>query len=151
MWAPAHARTIGAVSSEPDRSHMRVSDSDRAAAAERLRIAVDEGRLDLTEYDARLRSTYAATTYGELEPVTADLPAVQHATLPATKEPAVEERRKWLNEWREWLGGAIIMIAIWGTTSFVSGTLHTFWPAIPLGIWAAVLVASALGKKEKDA
>ena len=146
------ARTIGAVSSDADRSHMRISDADRAAAAERLRIAVDEGRLDLTEYDTRLRSAYAATTYGELEPVTADLPPAP--TVPAVKQPAAAaERHKWLNEWREWLGGAIIMIAIWGTTSLVSGSLHAFWPAIPLGIWAAVLVAGALGKgkKEKDA
>ncbi|GAA5123974.1 DUF1707 SHOCT-like domain-containing protein [Pseudonocardia adelaidensis] len=137
------------MSSEADRSHMRISDADRAATAERLRIAVDEGRLDLTEYDGRLRSAYAATTYGELEPITADLPAV---TVPARKEPAgAVERRKWLHEWREWLGGAVIMIAIWGTTSLVSGSLHPFWPAIPLGIWAAVLVAGALGKKGKDA
>jgi uncharacterized protein DUF1707 len=146
MPVTAGARTIDCVS-EADRSHMRISDADRAATAERLRIAVDEGRLDLTEYDARLRSAYAATTYGELEPITADLPAV---TVPAKKEPAAAvERRKWLNEWREWLGGAVIMIAIWGTTSLVSGSLHPFWPAIPLGIWAAVLVAGALGKKEK--
>jgi Domain of unknown function (DUF1707) len=137
------------VSSEPDRSRIRISDADRAATAERLRLAVDEGRLDLTEYDARLRSAYAATTYGELEPITADLPP---ATVPAVREPAAAvERRKWLNEWREWLGGAIIMIAIWGTTSLVSGSLHAFWPAIPLGIWAAVLLASALSKKEKGA
>ncbi len=135
------------MSPEADRSYMRISDADRAAAAERLRIAVDEGRLDLTEYDARLRSAYAATTYGELEPITADLPPV---SLPAVKEPAaVVERQKWLNEWREWLGGAVIMIAIWGTTSLVSGSLHAFWPAIPLGIWAAVLLAGALSKKEK--
>jgi hypothetical protein len=143
------ARTIGAVSSDADRSHLRISDADRAATAERLRVALDEGRLDLIEYDDRVRSAYAATTYGELEPITADLPAV---TVPAVKEPAAAvERRKWLNEWREWLGGAVIMIAIWGTTSLVSGSLHAFWPAIPLGIWAAVLLASALGKKEKDA
>jgi Domain of unknown function (DUF1707) len=143
------ARTIGSVSSEADRSHIRISDADRAATAERLRIAVDEGRLDLTEYDARLRSAYAATTYGELEPITADLPAVPEAKVPAAEENAAA-RRKWLNEWREWLGGAIIMIAIWATTSLVSGSLHAFWPAIPLGIWAAVLLADALGKK-KDA
>jgi hypothetical protein len=151
MLSIARARTIDLVSSDPDRSHLRISDADRAAAAERLRIAVDEGRLDLTEYDARLRSTYAATTYGELEPLTADLPAVPEAKLPAAKEAAAAaEHRKWLNEWREWLGGAVIMIAIWGTTSLVSGDLHAFWPAIPLGIWAAVLLAGALGKK-KDA
>ena len=136
------------MSSEADRSHIRVSDADRAAAAERLRIALDEGRLDLVEYDMRLRSAYAATTYGELEPVTADLPA---AKLPAVKESAAAaERRKWLNEWRDWLGGAVIMIAIWGTTSLVSGSLLPFWPAIPLGIWAAVLVAGVLGQKEKN-
>src|SRR2546427_813477 len=99
MPATRHARTIGSVSSEADRSHLRISDADRKATAERLRIAVDEGRLDLTEYDERLRSTYAATTYGELDPITADLPAA--APVPALKEPAgAVERRKWLNEWR---------------------------------------------------
>jgi hypothetical protein len=152
MDLATNARTIGAVSSDADRSHMRISDADRAATAERLRIAVDEGRLDLTEYDARLRSAYAATTYGELEPITADLPAVPEAKLPAAKaSAAAAERRKWLNEWREWLGGAIIMIAIWGTTSLMSGSLHAFWPAIPLGIWGACLLAGALCRKEKDA
>jgi hypothetical protein len=152
MPRPADARTIDFVSSDADRSHIRISDADRAAAADRLRIAVDEGRLDHTEYDARLRAAYAATTYGELEPITADLPAVQATKIPAAKESAAAtQRRKWMNEWREWLGGAIIMIAIWGTTSLVSGSLHAFWPAIPLGIWAAVLLAGALDKKEKDA
>ena len=147
MLRTRDARTIGSVSSEADRSHIRISDDDRAATAERLRIAVDEGRLDLTEYDERLRSAYAATTYGELEPITADLPPV--ATVPAVpQQAAVAERHKWLNEWREWLGGAVIMLAIWGTTSLVSGSLHAFWPAIPLGIWAAVLLADGLAKKK---
>jgi hypothetical protein len=148
MPGPAAARTIGLVSPDADRSHMRISDADRAATAERLRIALDEGRLDLTEYDDRVRSAYAATTYGDLEPITADLPPV---TVPAVTQPAVAaERRKWMDEWREWLGGAIIMIAIWGGTSLMSGSLHSFWPAIPLGIWAAVLVAGALGKNKKE-
>ena len=150
MPRPADARTIDFVSSDADRSHIRISDADRAAAADRLRIAVDEGRLDLTEYDTRLRSAYAATTYGELEPLTADLPAVPAATAPAVEDRAeAQERSKWLDEWRDWLGGAVIMIAIWGTTSLVAGDLTPFWPAIPLGIWAAVLLAGLLGKKER--
>jgi hypothetical protein len=148
MPATVRARTIACVSSEPDRSHLRISDADRAATAERLRIALEEGRLDLTEYDDRVRSAYAATTYGELEPITADLPP---APVPAVKEPAAAvDRRRWMDEWREWLGGAIIMIAIWGGTSLMSGSLHSFWPAIPLGIWAAVLIAGALGKNKKE-
>lgn len=137
---------------EPDHSHLRISDADRAATAERLRIAVAEGRLDLAEYDARLRSAYAATTYGELEPLTADLPAVPHTEVaPVEGAAAAARRHEWLDEWRDWLGGAVVMIAIWATTSFVSGDLTPFWPAIPLGIWAAVLLAGALGKKGKDA
>jgi hypothetical protein len=143
-----NARTIGVVSSDADHSRLRISDADRSAAAERLRIALVEGRIGLTEYDTRLQAAYAATTYGELEPITADLPAVPEAKLPAVaKSRAVDQRHKWLNEWREWIGGAVIMIAIWGTTSLVGGELTPFWPAIPLGIWAAVLLASAISKK----
>ncbi|WP_308283256.1 DUF1707 SHOCT-like domain-containing protein [Pseudonocardia nigra] len=137
------------MSPETDRARMRISDADRSAVADRLRIAVDEGRLDLTDYDERLRSVYAASTFGELQPLTADLPAVEPRP-PAQPDAAAEERRKWRNEWRDWLGGAIIMIAIWATTSLVSGELIDFWPAIPLGIWAAVLLAGALdGRKGK--
>ncbi|OLT03472.1 hypothetical protein BJF90_25555 [Pseudonocardia sp. CNS-004] len=70
--------------------------------------------------------------------------------MPAKKEPAAAvERHKWFDEWREWLGGAVIMIAIWGTTSLVSGSLHAFWPAIPLGIWAAVLVAARSARRRR--
>jgi hypothetical protein len=143
------ARTIADVTSDADRSRLRVSDAERSATAERLRVAVDEGRLDLTEYDSRLRAAYAARTYGELDSVTADLPAVRTAGPPAVQKGsrAVADRRAWQSEWRDWLGGAVIMLAIWGTTSLVSGALTAFWPAIPLGIWAAVIVAGALGRK----
>ncbi|TQM16118.1 DUF1707 SHOCT-like domain-containing protein [Pseudonocardia kunmingensis] len=135
------------MTSDADRSRLRVSDAERSATAERLRVAVDEGRLDLTEYDSRLRSAYAARTYGELDSVTADLPAVREAGPPAV--PKKESRHTWQSEWRDWLGGAVIMLAIWGTTSLVNGDLIAFWPAIPLGIWAAVIVAGALGRKPK--
>ena len=44
-------------------------------SAERLRAALDEGRLDLHEYDERLQRTYAAKTYGDLDGLLDDLPA----------------------------------------------------------------------------
>jgi hypothetical protein len=56
------------------RADLRASDSDREAVAERLREAAGDGRLDLEELQERLDRVFAAKTYGELEPLTADLP-----------------------------------------------------------------------------
>ena len=53
---------------------MRISDEDRHKVAEVLRQAAGEGRIDLDELDQRLEATFRAKTYGELVPITADLP-----------------------------------------------------------------------------
>nr|WP_231927147.1 DUF1707 domain-containing protein [Micromonospora zamorensis] len=58
------------------RDGMRASDSDRTAVADRLRVALNEGRLDLHEYDERLQRAYAARTYAELDGLLTDLPPV---------------------------------------------------------------------------
>ncbi|WP_308315870.1 DUF1707 domain-containing protein [Streptomyces sp. CC228A] len=59
----------------PDRlPEMRASDADREQVAERLREAAAEGRLEMTEFDERLDAAYRARTYGELAPLTRDLP-----------------------------------------------------------------------------
>lgn len=125
---------------------MRASDAERNAVAQRMQVAVDEGRLDLSDYDERLRGIYRARTHGELERFTADLPAPAPVSEPskAGKKAPAERREMW-GEWRSWLGGALIMIAIWGGTSIASQDLLPFWPAIPLGIWAAVLLAGMPG------
>ena len=49
------------------RDEMRAADSDRQAVADKLKKALDEGRLDLAEYDERLQRAYAAKTYGGSE------------------------------------------------------------------------------------
>ncbi|MFE0175657.1 DUF1707 domain-containing protein [Streptomyces sp. NPDC059002] len=54
---------------------LRASDADRERVAEQLRDAMAEGRLDMTEFEERLDATYKARTYGELEPLTRDLPS----------------------------------------------------------------------------
>ena len=60
----------------PGPSQMRISDDDRHKVAELLRGAAGEGRIDLEELDERLEATWAAKTYADLVPITADL---QHA------------------------------------------------------------------------
>ncbi|CAM5258631.1 hypothetical protein SALBM311S_03898 [Streptomyces alboniger] len=72
-----------------DAPELRASDADRERVAEVLRDAL-EGRLDMTEFEERLDATYKARTYGELAPITRDLPvgAVAEAPrVPMTKEP----------------------------------------------------------------
>jgi hypothetical protein len=55
-------------------THLRVSDAERHAVAEILRDAAAQGRLTLEELEERLESAYASRTYGDLVPLTADLP-----------------------------------------------------------------------------
>lgn len=53
---------------------LRCSDVDRERVSEALREAAADGRLTLTELEDRLEATYSARTYGDLQPITADLP-----------------------------------------------------------------------------
>lgn len=54
---------------------LRASNTDRERVAEALREAAGQGRIDMDELDERLEAVYAAKTYGELLPITRDLPA----------------------------------------------------------------------------
>ncbi|GCB48976.1 DUF1707 domain-containing protein [Streptomyces sp. NL15-2K] len=73
-----------------DAPELRASDADRERVAEVLRDALAEGRLDMEEFEERLDATYKARTYGELTPITRDLPAAGAPvpTVSTTKQPA---------------------------------------------------------------
>jgi uncharacterized protein DUF1707 len=70
-----------------DSSRLRISDDDRHQVAEVLRQAAGEGRIDLDELEERLEAAYQAKTYGDLVPITADLP-VAGAPQPTARPPA---------------------------------------------------------------
>jgi hypothetical protein len=65
----------------PDKRNLRVSHEDRDQVAEQLRVAAGDGRLTADELDERLETALTARTYGELEVLLADLPAVPGARL----------------------------------------------------------------------
>jgi hypothetical protein len=73
-----------------DLPELRASDADRERVAEVLRDALAEGRLDMAEFEERLDATYQARTYGELTPITRDLPAagVSPSAVSMVKQPA---------------------------------------------------------------
>ncbi|MFI2258519.1 DUF1707 domain-containing protein [Streptomyces tubercidicus] len=77
-----------------DLPELRASDADRERVAEILRDALAEGRLAMAEFEERLDATYQARTYGELQPLTADLPsaAAQPAPLSLRKESGAPAR-----------------------------------------------------------
>lgn len=77
--APAHAPVAQA--------ELRVSDADRERIAELLRDAYAEGRLDAEEHAERIGAAYAAKTFGDLAPLTRDLPSHPHRPLSFEKPP----------------------------------------------------------------
>jgi hypothetical protein len=56
------------------RNAVRVSDADRDQVAGVLREALALGRINADELEERLSRAYAAQTFGDLEPLTSDLP-----------------------------------------------------------------------------
>ncbi|WP_150242794.1 DUF1707 SHOCT-like domain-containing protein [Nocardiopsis quinghaiensis] len=58
--------------------------------------------------------------------------------------------REWGDEWRWWMGVAVFLTGVWGVVSLMDGELVPYWPLVPLGIWAAVLLASAIWPSEGE-
>jgi hypothetical protein len=76
------------------RPELRVSDADREATVVRLREAGGEGRLTLEELAERVERADAARTRGDLDALTADLPA---STGPAAVLPDTPRKeRRWI-------------------------------------------------------
>ncbi|TCB99298.1 DUF1707 domain-containing protein [Micromonospora zingiberis] len=147
---------------------MRAADADRQVVAERLRVALDEGRLDLHEYDERLQGAYAARTYAELDALVGDLPAAgalapTAGVAPTQRSGGVPAERtgaepapalsaggrgvtaRWLAEvWEPWLRVVGILVAIWAVTSLAAGELLYFWPGWVAGPWGAVVLVGTI-------
>jgi hypothetical protein len=121
---------------------MRAADADRQAVADRLKGALDEGRLDLHEYDERLQRAYAAKTYGELKGLLADLPATAPPPLaPLVPVPDKGVTRRWLAEtWDGYFGTVVVVVAIWAVICILSQDLLYFWPGWVAGPWGAILI-----------
>ena len=57
---------------------------------------------------------------------------------------APSDARLWADEWRYWLGGALILSTIWAVQSIRADEWRFYWPLMPLAVWAAVLLAIAI-------
>ncbi|MGY1770282.1 DUF1707 SHOCT-like domain-containing protein [Blastococcus sp. SYSU D00813] len=150
--------------------HLRAADADRKTVADLLGEHMAAGRLTVAEYEDRLARTYASRTYGELDELTADLPPLQPARVPApaTTAPAPAHGPvgwgHWATggwgwaawggtraaAWASWLSTAVIVTSIWLITSLASGEFHYPWPIWVVGPWGAVLLAQTLSEGRGD-
>jgi len=136
-----------------ERRDVRASDRDREAAVERLRSALNEGRLNVVEYDDRLARVYRSVTYGELTDLFVDLPAPGSASqqweAPSPRRapkpvPASPGTLAFLPTslkvlWTIWLTAVSINMAVWILVSASKVELVYFWP-----MWVAVPAGAAL-------
>ncbi|MFB8277204.1 DUF1707 domain-containing protein [Nocardia colli] len=117
--------------------NVRASDADREKIVEQLRHAMNEGRLTLHEYDDRLQQVYAAKTYGELNPVLADLPAQR-----VSRSRDLKRIPQWVVVmWTPWVFVNMLTLLIWVATG--AGYFWPFWVAVPWGM--ALLIPTAIG------
>jgi hypothetical protein len=121
------------------RDEMRAADADRQSVADKLRAALDEGRLDLHEYDERLQQAYAAKTYGQLDGLLTDLPVPPPAAAPVVRHEHVTAQ--WLMSlWSSWGSAVAITTAIWLVSSIAAQEPLFFWPIWVAGPWGAILL-----------
>jgi len=113
-------------------AHQRVSDAERDAVVEQLRLNMADGRLDIEEYGERVAATLAARTGADLQAVLADLPQV------VPPEEAVRKRRASVRAILvPYLAVNLFLVVIWAISGF-----GYFWPIWPILGWGLGVVLS---------
>jgi uncharacterized protein DUF1707 len=79
---------------------MRASDADREAVAAKLRDHYAEGRLTQDELDERVSAALSAKTFGELRPLTTDLPGPAPVPPPTAVRPSWDGPPPWRHRHR---------------------------------------------------
>jgi hypothetical protein len=150
-----------------DRQDMRASDADRQEVVERLRGALEEGRLKMNEYLDRMGLAYDAVTYGDLAPLCRDLPEARAVARPEPAPPApaapaaplapspqaeVVRRGAFASLptplkvlWTIWLTVVSINVVVWVLVSGTAGHVIYPWPVWVAGPWGAALFGLSIG------
>jgi len=119
----------------------RVSDAEREAVVEQLRLNTTDGRLDFAEFEERVAYALSARTGGQLAAVLHDLPHVE------SPEQALARRRRAV---RSILTPYVIvnmfLVLVWA----VSG-LGYFWPVWPILGWGlgVVFALAAIARRRE--
>ena len=150
-----------------DRLDMRASDAERQDVVERLRAALDDGRLKMDEYVERMGRAYEAVTHGDLVPLCRDLPetttpapARRAAPAPApVPAPVADHRGLFARQpaalkvlWTIWLVAVSVNVTVWVLVSGTTGHLQYPWPLWVAGPYGAALfaISAAVAQFRRD-
>ncbi len=126
-------------------AHQRVSDAERDAVVEQLRLNMADGRLEIDEYGERVATALAARTGADLQAVLADLPQV------VPPEEAVRKRRASVRAiLAPYLAVNLFLVVIWAVGGF--GYFWPIWPILGWGLGVVLslsAVASADGRRAR--
>jgi hypothetical protein len=127
-----------------DHGKLRISNADRELAIAQLQAALDEGRIDLVEFDERAKTAYEAKTNAELDLIFDDLPGgrpKEGEVVPAGPAAATAKTER-APRTRNWLHDvpalrALVLVGgictlIWLAGAISSGNYGGFWPIWPI-------------------
>ncbi|GAB3218855.1 hypothetical protein GCM10027447_00260 [Glycomyces halotolerans] len=149
-----------------DAGRVRISNAERERAIEQLREALEEGRIELSEFDERSKATYEAKTNAELDLVFQDLPVSRaHDSSVHTIDLTPEERAEREAAVRERVEGggsrlsgmtqALIWVScttlpIWLFVLLITGETQGFWPFWAIISLGAITLAQKLTSRGDD-
>ena len=142
-----------------DQLTIRASDRDRQQVVDRLRSALEDGRLTMDEYVDRMEAAYKAATYGDLVPLCADLPASTPVIAGPLTAAGAEAKPTAFSQagnlaglpavlkilWTIWLTAVSVNVVVWALVSGTGGHLAYPWPVWVAGPYGAVLFAVSAG------
>ncbi|OBI78877.1 DUF1707 domain-containing protein [Mycobacterium sp. E740] len=129
----------------PVATDIRAGNPDREKTAQLLGLALTQGYLEMPEYEARLRTAFAAATRGQLRAVTADLPVERlRRSDPRRREAHRRVARRSIRlHVAGYLAGSLLMLGIWLAVGLGSGAWY-FWPVWPIMGWGIGVVCHAV-------
>jgi hypothetical protein len=115
-----------------------VSDAERDAVVEQLRLNMAEGRLDVDEFGERVESALAARTGADLQAVLVDLPQV------VPPEEAIRKRKASVRAiLTPYVVVNVFLVLIWAIGGF--GYFWPIWPILGWGLGVVLSLAAVAG------
>ncbi len=139
----------GSIGMDPEpgqrRAALRASDADREQIVDALRQHHAEGRLTVDEFTERMHRAYTAKTFGELEPLTRDLPPLP-PPLPELRgpDPISVAKQRFYHHLLSYVWTNAFLVAVWALGCVAAGHLLFFWPSWTLIGWGLVLGSHAI-------